>query len=874
MRRTLARIMITAAAIAALAAGSAVQALGLGEIDVSSNLNQRFSASIPLTEISAEDLETVMVSLASNEAFDLAGIDRAEYLSSLNFEIKNDRGRARVVIASDQIAREPVLNLLVQVRWRGGKILRDYTVLLDPAEVGPVYSTSTPSPAPVAANREFAPAPVIAVAPAPARVVPAAKPSTPSMAVGAEFYETPTESKSPKKAAAPLPTAKPAPAAPVLASAAGSYGPVAAKETLWSIAAKLRPSALITMNQMLLALAEANPVAVHRGTNVNKGAILRVPSAERIQATSASAATAKLAALRGEGKRTNAKPASVAPKAPTRQTTVAPDPSATSASAAPRPAAAASATAASAPVIAAIPAPAATPEPAKQQAPAQPPPTTPPVPVAPTDIPATVSSAVPSAAVTTAPAAAVTPVAESTATAESAATPAVATTKSPLAQPLAEEAQPAWLDALGLPLVFGILVLLLAAAAFVWSRRRKTGAKGDSAGQYKPNAMTILQAPLGGSGALGKFGESTRQSASQKPQNPASSGMNIKAVDSTPLLPAAPTPLHESTVILDPQMAAALNAASQQTVVASGKQAFDKTMQVQVDTLHIDLNDNDPVSEADFHLAYGLYDEAIVLLVAAIRQHPQRTDLQVKLAETYFAAGRPMQFQELAEGLKEKLSPAEWSKIAIMGTQICPEIALFHADAGAAGLDADFDLAFDEPTPAAPSVPATGSIEFALSPLAAPAAVPAALDDAASIDFMLGSSLTPLGAGAKTSEADALAFSLGSPPLTPGMSELELSPQALADLTASLTDSSQRSTLTPDSPTLGFSLQDLEGSTTPRLTSGETAINEINTKLDLARAYVEMGDNDMARSLLLEVQALGDEAHKQEAASLLQRLPH
>ena len=70
-----------------------------------------------------------------------------------------------------------------------------------------------------------------------------------------------------------------------------------------------------------------------------------------------------------------------------------------------------------------------------------------------------------------------------------------------------------------------------------------------------------------------------------------------------------------------------------------------------------------------------------------------------------------------------------------------------------------------------------------------------------------------------------------------------------------------------------FSLQDLEVSITPRQNTAETVDDELNTKLDLARAYVEMGDNDMARSLLQEVQQQGSERHQQEAASLLQRLP-
>ena len=75
------------------------------------------------------------------------------------------------------------------------------------------------------------------------------------------------------------------------------------------------------------------------------------------------------------------------------------------------------------------------------------------------------------------------------------------------------------------------------------------------------------------------------------------------------------------------------------------------TTQFQANTKEIKLGDNDPLSEADFHLAYGLYDEAALLLQQASARAPQRTDLRVKLAETYFAAGKAAEFEQIAAGL-------------------------------------------------------------------------------------------------------------------------------------------------------------------------------------------------------------------------------
>lgn len=920
MRRTLARITLTAAATAGLVATGFVQALGLGEISVSSDLNQRFSASIPLTEINAEDLETVTVSVAPNEAFDRAGIDRAEYLSSLEFQIKNDRGSPRVVISSGEIAREPVLNLLVQARWSGGKILRDYTILLDPPTL--LAPAPTAAKAPVAAKPVAAPVVAAPVKPAPpvaAVVVPKA-----------EFYETPAESKPPKKPAAPA-KATPAVNDPAFDSATGSYGPVAAKETLWSIATKVRPSPAVSMDQVLLALAEANPVAIQRGTTVSKGAMLRIPSAERIQATEAPTAKARLAALRGGSSAASAKAAvPAAPKAavkpaPATEKAAAPKPAveAPKPSALPElpkpqvalPPAAKIPAAPSTPVVA-VPPPSPAPVIASTPAVPEPAVAAPPPAASPAAAPAPAPAAAQTAPAPAAPAPAATepatPPPAQAATAPEAppvAAPAPALAKSPLAQPLPEEPESSLLDGLGVPLAVGGLVLLLGGGLFFLSRRRKAGAQaGGGFTKFKPGDTSTVQVPVGGSGALGKLGDTTRLSDTQILGAAGGAGLVAAAgatQQMTQPVAAAPKPsayVPEATLILDAEAVAALNNAVKPSAVSGGVEDFDKTTQVQVDTLHINLGDNDPLSEADFHLAYGLYDEAILLLKTATQQQPQRTDLQVKLAETYFAAGRPMEFQETAEELKDKLGSAEWSKIAIMGAQICPDVGMFQSSEDDAALDADFDLAFDEPAaPVAPvaapaPAPASNSIDFAIASPAVAAAAPTAahagldidldtdsrpgdlpqppagLDDEASIDFMLGQSLTPLGAGVKVPTSKDLSFNLGSPSLNVEIPKLELSPSTRS-ADAGMADMSERPTLAPVTDPVSFSLQDLAVSITPRQNVAESVEDELNTKLDLARAYVEMGDNDMAKSLLQEVQQQGGERHQQEAASLLQRLP-
>ena len=716
MRRTRVRFTITAAAIAGLVTATQAQALGLGEISVSSNLNQRLAATIPLTEISSEDLETVTVSIAPNEAFERAGIERSDYLASLDFEIKNANGRPRVVVSSSQIAREPVVDLLVQARWSGGKIARSYTILLDPPEMM-AASPQPPAAKPVAtadytpAAASPTPAPIIAT-PAPV----AAKPSAPQ---GGEFYQTPTETKPVLKTAI-----KPPPAATPTASnkaEAGRYGPVTKGETLWSIAKQVRPSSAISMDEVMLALAEANPKAILRGTTVSKGATLQVPSAQQMLRYPPAETKARLAALRGGS--------AVASKHQPIE-----KPALSSAVAEP-----AKPSAAVAAVIKPV-APPATPVtpaatlPAEAAAPAVTPATAATVPesaVAAAPDSATPAAA-PEAAVATEPAVVTEPAA---APAAAELTPAPA--KSPLAQPLSESAGPGLFEKYGALIMATMLLLLLLIGAVIFSRRRKAAVATPTSGKpfetFSAADVVSDKTPTGTAGAAPRFGDTSRASKASSSSEatatmPAKASTPAPKAEAAAVPVAAPAPAPAPTVAapafaLDPEMTAILDKALSSTPAV--KPAVDKTPPLHMETLQINLGDNDPLSEADFHLAYGLYDEAILLLQTATAKEPNRIDLKVKLAETYFAAGRSMEFQELAEDLQPHLSASEWGKIAIMGTQLCPGVSLFNS-AGSVGLDTDFDLDFGEP--AAPA--ADNSVNFSLSE---PPKLSLTLDEPASV---------------------------------------------------------------------------------------------------------------------------------------------
>src|SRR6185295_7049752 len=112
----------------------------------------------------------------------------------------------------------------------------------------------------------------------------------------------------------------------------------------------------------------------------------------------------------------------------------------------------------------------------------------------------------------------------------------------------------------------------------------------------------------------------------------------------------------------------------------------------------INLDQGDPLAEADFHMAYGLYDQAADLVRIAISREPERRDLKLKLLEVFFVWGNKEQFLQTAHELaasRDQAAPGEWEKIVIMGKQLAPEDELFGSGSttgGAAAGGVDLDL--------------------------------------------------------------------------------------------------------------------------------------------------------------------------------------
>jgi pilus assembly protein FimV len=273
-----------AVALALAGAGNAF-ALGLGAIQVKSGLNQPLNAEIALITDSPAEAAGLNVSLAKAEDFQRVGLDRARMSIPLDFEVISNGRNPVIRVTTKDPVREPFLDFLVEANWAKGRVLREYTVLLDPPVMAPATKGSTATVAPA---REAAPA-SSAQLPPPKAAKPAPAPKVkPPKAIA----ETAPKPAKPAPAPKPVPAPKPAPAAARTAGN-GEYGPVAEGETLSEIARATKDDNTDT-NGMMLALLQANPNAFYKD-NINalkRGAILRIPSHDDVKAAGNAAAAA------------------------------------------------------------------------------------------------------------------------------------------------------------------------------------------------------------------------------------------------------------------------------------------------------------------------------------------------------------------------------------------------------------------------------------------------------------------------------------------------------------------------------------------------------------------------------------------------------
>jgi len=258
--------LLSAAVALALGGGLAADAsaLALGRLNVQSALGEPLRAEIEVTEITAAEADSLKVNIASAEAFRAAGVPYNAALSDVRVGVqKRADGRYVVRLTSNRLVSEPFVDLLLEANWGSGRVVRDYTVLLDPP-------TSRQAAAPVAPM-----APQISAAP-PQRIQPA------------EVQAPPVRRERPVAAAAPAPAAADN---GTVRTSNGEQVKVQPGDTAGKIAAAHKP-AEVSLDQMLVALLRANPNAFIGG-NVNRikaGAVLELPGAPQAESVPAAEA--------------------------------------------------------------------------------------------------------------------------------------------------------------------------------------------------------------------------------------------------------------------------------------------------------------------------------------------------------------------------------------------------------------------------------------------------------------------------------------------------------------------------------------------------------------------------------------------------------
>ncbi|MBV6447819.1 MAG: hypothetical protein FCKEOINB_01455 [Nitrosomonas sp.] len=264
-----------------------VQAAGLGKLTLNSALGQPLAAEIDIVTTSSDDVSSLKASVAPREAFAQAGINYESVLSTIKASVESrSNGSPYIKLTSPQAVNDPFLMILLELSWSSGRILREYTVLLDPAEantqsLAAASTGSTPAITATQLDQE--------------------------KAINSE-KDTQTAS-SPKRKNSSSGQMK------------NSYGPVKRGDTLSSIARQVSPAG-VDLNQMLVALYHANRDAfIADNMNLLKsGAVLKIPEKSEITSIDASTAKAEIKMQTADWRSYRSKLADISRESPAQQT--------------------------------------------------------------------------------------------------------------------------------------------------------------------------------------------------------------------------------------------------------------------------------------------------------------------------------------------------------------------------------------------------------------------------------------------------------------------------------------------------------------------------------------------------------------------------
>lgn len=825
-----------------LAMPMSVLALGLGDINVRSGLNQPLEAEIPLLSVASDEIDTLNVGLASPGAFEQAGVERPFHLTQLRFKVEQKGGKPYIHAYSQEPIKEPYLQYLLEVNWRGGRLVKEFTVLLDP----PTLAEIAPPPIRAPKAEVATPAPVMPTEPAP----------TPA-------HEAPAEISPPAPAAvAPEPTIPPVSGS--RASEPREDYTVKPGETLWSIAQKLKPDDTVSAQQIMLAILKQNPDAfLNKNVNTLKAhAVLTIPDFDAIIALTKDEAKGIVKEHNAGWKASSQKPAVADAKPAEPQTKSAPEPEtggklklvAPAEEVKPAPPAAVAGTLATG-------------------SPDSPPATTNTLP------PATPTTASPSATVSTPPPSAAAPT--STSTTDTA-------------------MQAAELDRVHKELTLANEAVEARRQENDELRSRLAALEEQTAStqrliKLKDEELAALQAKMKGieqgRQSLATNDAANADSGAEKPQlaadtagessleamwsaligNPLGQGM-VAAVG---LLLVSMLWLikrrHEANTFVAEERVEPMVAAQTFTTEAPAPAVTAPAPEV-----------TDPLDEAEAYIHHQRYAEAETVLKQAIANEPERNELRLKLLEVYSRTKDVEAFTSQARDLHDHLRGHDgplWDKVLAMGKELDPNEPLFGGQPPAVtGLEGLTGFAANETLEVPPSPPPavepggswldrehTGNvIEFDQTSL-----TPSAVEQAASAagqsepNLLEGSPaqteaspLQPFEPQPSSEQAPTWSFDTAQDKGLDYPLDLDLEKEA-----ERLADAGAESAPLP------------EGDRPSYLESGElTAEDEVATKLDLARAYMDMGDPDGAQGILDEVMKEGNESQRREAEELLRKI--
>ena len=240
---------------------SAVQAAGLGKLTLNSALGQPLAAEIDIVATGSDNVSSLKAGVATREAFAQAGINYESVLSTIKASVESrSDGNSYIKLTSPQAVNDPFLMILMELSWSSGRILREYTVLLDP------FEANTQSLATASANST----PAMTTTRLDKEEIPVAEKEIRAANLSKRRNNSSGQTKN-------------------------SYGPVKRGDTLSLIARQVSPAG-IDLNQMLVALYHANRDAfIADNMNLLKsGAVLKIPEKNEIASIDASAAKAEI----------------------------------------------------------------------------------------------------------------------------------------------------------------------------------------------------------------------------------------------------------------------------------------------------------------------------------------------------------------------------------------------------------------------------------------------------------------------------------------------------------------------------------------------------------------------------------------------------